>query len=98
MRPDPSEHYWIVVAAWRRLKNCRVNHGRNDPGARSLTLHVLGNRAVAASYDRGPPNQIVRLAKPLQSGTCAAISRTSIRDVSGVIQIEHHRTLHGPCR
>src|SRR5713101_4732796 len=74
MRPDPSDHDWIALgSAWRRPKESRVNHGWNDPGARSLTLNVFCNRAVAASDYRGPPNQIVRLAEPLQSGAKAAI-------------------------
>src|SRR5437773_12514484 len=92
MRPDPPEHYWVVVAAWRRLKYCRVNHGRNDPGARSLPLNVFGNRAVAAGDYAGPSYQVVSFANTFHCPSKLSIRRASIGNVSSIIQIEDHRT------
>src|ERR1700674_995255 len=93
MRPDPSEHYWIALgSASRRLKESRVNHGRNDPGSRPLTFHVFGNRAVAAGDYAGPSYQVVSFANTFQCLSKLSIRRASIGNVSSIIQIEDHRT------
>src|SRR5205807_4728437 len=66
-----------------------VNDCRDDNGARALRPDVFGDEAIAASDDRRPTDQFVRLAEPLQSAGQPAITLTDVAHVSGVVQIEY---------
>ncbi len=79
MGPNPSEHNRTV----RRLasggpKDIGVYYGGNDSRLSSPAGNVFGDRAVAASDDGGPFDQIVSLAEPFQGLTQTSIGRASI--------------------
>src|SRR6267154_3183154 len=79
MRADPPEHHLAVrVRARARPKNLGVYYRGDDARWHALAGNVLGDRAIAASHDSGPADQIVGLAEPFQSLAQAAIGRASI--------------------
>src|SRR6267143_1076902 len=79
MGPDPSEHHRTIGRlASGGPKDIGVYHGGNDSRLSSPAGNVFGDRAVAASDDGGPFDQIVSLAEPFQSFPQTTISRASI--------------------
>src|SRR5258707_4314 len=84
MGPDPSEHHRTV----RRLasggpKDICVYYGGNDSRLSSPAGNVFCDRAVTATDDGGPFNQIVNLAEPFQSLTLTTLAR-AIPRVAGL--------------
>src|SRR6478672_6483871 len=63
----------------------------------TFALCIIRNGTITTSNYAGPAYQVISLTKPLKCLPKLSVCGTPIRNVSSIIQIEHHWTLEKSC-